>query len=172
MGTTLDEKFLDELQQVMSGLKDLKKALASQEPPAVELKAIEAQKKKLQDIKRGTDGIQHTVNRCRQSGSHLLRPSFEMKRHMEELDNAWDSITSMYAKKERNLLDACRRLKAMEFDDMLQKLLEFLAKSENKFDNFGAIGVDIATVKKQIEDLKILKDEVDPWTEKVEAFKR
>merc|ERR1719412_2616090 len=60
----------------------------------------------------------------------------------------------------------------MEFHDMLQKLLEFLARSENKFDNLGAIGADIGTVKKQIEDLKKFKDEVDPWMVKVEALNR
>merc|ERR1719188_1512758 len=47
----LAEKFWDELQQVMANLKDLERALASQEPPAVEPKAIEAQKRELQDIK-------------------------------------------------------------------------------------------------------------------------
>merc|ERR1719232_1850955 len=76
----------------------------------------------------------------------------------------------MYAKRERNLIDAME--KAMEFHDMLQKLLEFLAKSENKYDNLGAIGADIATVKKQIDDLKKFKDEVDPWMVKVEALNR
>merc|ERR550532_10083 len=60
----------------------------------------------------------------------------------------------------------------MEFHDMLQKLLEFLERSENKFDNLGAIGQDIATVKRQIDDLKKFKDEVDPWMVKVEALNR
>merc|ERR550532_1269405 len=171
----LAEKFWDELQQVMSNLKDLERALASQEPPAVEPKAIEAQKKELQDIKRGMDGTKPAVDKCRRSGSDLLNvvgdsEKPELKRHIEDLDNAWDSITSMYAKRERNLLDAME--KAMEFHDMLQKLLEFLARSENKFDNLGAIGADIATVKKQIEDLKKFKDEVDPWMVKVEALNR
>merc|ERR550532_593762 len=171
----LAEKFWDELQQVMGNLKDLERALASQEPPAVEPKAIEAQKKELNDIKRGIDGTKPAVDNCRKSGSALLgvvgdseKP--ELKRHIEDLDSAWDSITSMYAKRERNLLDAME--KAMEFHDMLQKLLEFLARSENKFDNLGAIGADIATVKRQIEDLKKFKDEVDPWMVKVEALNR
>merc|ERR1712079_294860 len=171
----LAEKFWDELQQVMGNLKDLERALNSQEPPAVEPKAIEAQKKELNDIKRGIDGTKPAVDTCRKSGSALLgvvgdseKP--ELKRHIEDLDNAWDSITSMYAKRERNLLDAME--KAMEFHDMLQKLLEFLERSENKFDNLGAIGADIATVKKQIDDLKKFKDEVDPWMVKVEALNR
>ena len=40
----LAEKFWDELQQVMNNLKDLSDALNSQDPPAVEPRAIEAQK--------------------------------------------------------------------------------------------------------------------------------
>merc|ERR1719471_2340948 len=171
----LAEKFWDELQQVMGNLKDLERALNSQEPPAVEPKAIEAQKKELNDIKRGIDGTKPAVDNCRKSGASLLNvvgdsEKPELRRHIEDLDNAWESITSMYAKRERNLLDAME--KAMEFHDMLQKLLEFLARSENKFDNLGAIGADINTVKKQIEDLKKFKDEVDPWMVKVEALNR
>merc|ERR1719450_717638 len=171
----LAEKFWDELQQVMANLKDLERALASQEPPAVEPKAIEAQKRELQDIKRGIDGTKPAVDNCRKSGNSLLNvvgdsEKPELRRHIEDLDSAWDSITSMYAKRERNLLDAME--KAMEFHDMLQKLLEFLAKSETRFDNLGAIGADIATVKRQIDDLKKFKDEVDPWMVKVEALNR
>eukprot|EP00092_Neocalanus_flemingeri_P021691 GFUD01023529.1.p1 GENE.GFUD01023529.1~~GFUD01023529.1.p1 ORF type:complete len:5553 (+),score=1484.06 GFUD01023529.1:557-17215(+) len=171
----LAEKFWDELQQVMANLKELEQHLASQEPPAVEPKAIEAQKRELQEIKRGIDGTKPVVDKCRVSGSDLLsvvgepeKP--ELKRHIEDLDNAWESITSMYAKREKNLLDAME--KAMEFHDMLNSLLEFLSRSEAKYDNMGAIGTDIATVKKQIEELKKFKDEVDPWMVKVEALNR
>merc|ERR1712106_8613 len=171
----LAEKFWDELQQVMANLKDLERHLASQEPPAVEPKAIEAQKRELQEIKRGIDGTKPAVDKCRLSGSDLLsvvgdseKP--ELNRHIEDLDNAWESITSMYAKREKNLLDAIE--KAMEFHDMLNSLLEFLSRSEAKYDNMGEIGTDIATVKKQIDELKKFKDEVDPWMVKVEALNR
>jgi hypothetical protein len=50
--------------------------------------------------------------------------------------------------------------------------LDFLAKSERKFDNMGPIGSDIEAVKKQIEQLKAFKNEVDPWMVKVEALNR
>ena len=171
----LAEKFWDELQQVMSNLKDLENQLASQEPPAIDPKAIESQQKELQGIKKGIDGTKPVVDKCRKSGSELLNvvgdsEKPELKRHIEDLDNAWESITSMYAKREQNLLDAME--KAMEFHDMLQSLLDFLARSEDKFDNLGAIGADIGTVKKQIDELKKFKDEVDPWMVKVEALNR
>ena len=171
----LAEKFWDELQQVMSNLKDLQDQLNSQDPPAVEPKAIEAQKAELKEIKRGIDSTKPGYEKCRQSGNNLVKvvgdpEKPEIKRHIEDLDHAWDNITSMYARREQNLFEAME--KAMEFHDMMQSLLEFLAKSERTFDNMGAIGTDIATVKKQIDELRAFKDEVDPWMVKVEALNR
>jgi dystonin len=149
--------------------------LASQEPPAVEPKAIEAQKKELEQIKKGMDSTKPGVDKCKATGVDLLsvvgepeKP--ELKRHIDDLDSAWGNVTSMYAKREKNLLDAME--KAMEFHDMLNSLLEFLSRSEAKFDSFGSIGTDIVTVKKQIEELTKFKDDVDPWMIKVEALNR
>lgn len=42
----------------------------------------------------------------------------EVKKHIEELDNAWDNVTTLYAKREQNLIDAME--KAMDFHDTLQ----------------------------------------------------
>ncbi len=62
--------------------------------------------------------------------------------------------------------------KLTQFETPLQALLDFLTKSERKFDNLGPIGTDIDHVKKQISQLKEFKDEVDPWMIKVEALNR
>merc|ERR550539_518625 len=171
----LAERFWDELQNVMANLKELEKHLASQEPPAVEPKGIEAQQKELAQIKKGMDSTKPSVDKCKATGANLLsvvgdpeKP--ELKRHIDDLDNAWGNVTAMYAQREQNLLDAME--KAMEFHDMLNSLLEFLSRSEAKFESFGSIGSDIATVKKQIEELKKFKSEVDPWMVKVEALNR
>merc|ERR1719412_1399667 len=171
----LAEKFWDELQNVMSNLKEIQENLSNQEPPAVEPKAIEAQKAELKTIKKGIDNTKPSVDKCRQTGKNLIakvgeseRP--ELKRHLEDLDDAWGTITGMYAKREKNLIDAME--KAMEYHDTLQGLLDFLAKAERKFDNLGPIGADIDKVKKQIGELKNFKDEVDPWMIKVEALNR
>jgi dystonin len=53
-----------------------------------------------------------------------------------------------------------------------QDLLEFLEKAERKFAKMGPLGSDINQVKKQIEQLKDFKDEVDPHMVKVEALNR
>lgn len=63
------------------------------------------------------------VEKVRKTGSTLMslcgepdKP--EVKKHMEDLDNAWDNITALYARREENLIDAME--KAMEFHDTLQ----------------------------------------------------
>merc|ERR1712223_2331542 len=171
----LAEKFWDELQNVMNNLKQIQDNLNNQEPPGVEPKVIEAQKAELKNIKKGIDSTKPIVDKCKATGKELMskvgepeRP--ELKRHIDDLDNAWDNITSMFHKREKNLIVAME--KAMEYHDTLQGLLDFLAKAEKRFDNLGPIGSDIDKVKKQIGELKEFKDEVDPWMIKVEALNR
>merc|ERR1719412_1681433 len=171
----LAEKFWDELQNVMANLKQIQENLLNQDPPGVEPKAIEAQKAELKNIKKGIDNTKPSVDKCKQTGKDLInrvgepeRP--ELKRHIEDLDNAWSDITGLFAKREKNLIVAME--KAMEYHDTLQGLLDFLAKAEKKFDNLGPIGSDIDKVKRQIGELKDFKDEVDPWMIKVEALNR
>lgn len=55
---------------------------------------------------------------------------------------------------------------------IFQNLLEFLTKAETKFANMGPLGTDIDAVKKQIDQLKKFKAEVDPHMVKVEALNR
>lgn len=48
----------------------------------------------------------------------------EVKKHIEDLDNAWDNITALYARREENLIDAME--KAMEFHETLQVSYNFV----------------------------------------------
>ena len=171
----LAERFWDELQQVMNSLREIQDTLNSQEPPAIEPKAIEKQKDDLKNIKKGMDKTKPSVDKCKDLGKKLLNlvgdaDKPELRRHIDDLDKEWGNITVLYNKREKSLLDAMER--AMEFHEMLQSILEFLKSSERKFDNFGPIASDIDAVKKQIGQLKDFKDEVDPWMIKVEALNR
>ncbi|KOB79446.1 Dystonin [Operophtera brumata] len=105
------------------------------------------------------------VEKVRKTGSTLMslcgepdKP--EVKKHMEDLDSAWDNVTALYARREENLIDAME--KAMEFHDTLQNLQEFLDTAEEKFCRMGALGSDIDAVKRQIAQLASFKQEVDP----------
>ncbi|CAG9820406.1 unnamed protein product [Phaedon cochleariae] len=169
------KKFWKELHAIMVTLKDIEDSLASQEAPAVEPKAIQEQQVALQEIRQEIDQTKPDVEKVRSSGEKLMKlcgepDKPEVKKHIEDLDNAWDNITALYAKREENLIDAME--KAMEFHETLQNLLEFLTKAEKKFGKLGPLGTDIDAVKKQIDQLKTFKAEVDPHMVKVEALNR
>lgn len=120
------EKFWNELQSVMASLRDLSNSLNSQEPPAAEKDAIKAQQEILQEIKQEIDQTKPEVDQVRQTGHTLMKicgepDKPEVKKHIEDLDNAWDNITALYARREENLIDAME--KAMEFHYTLQVYL-------------------------------------------------
>ncbi|XP_062716159.1 dystonin isoform X44 [Aedes albopictus] len=169
------DKFWKEMQAVMETLKELQEALQTQEPPAAQPQAIQKQQVALQEIRQEIDQTKPEVEQVRRTGSNLMslcgepdKP--EVKKHIEDLDHAWDNITALYAKREENLIDAME--KAMEFHETLQNLLNFLAKAEDRFQKLGPLGSDIEAVKKQIEQLKHFKDDVDPHMVEVEALNR
>ena len=117
------ERFWSELQTVMASLRDLSNSLNNQEPPAAQKEAIKVQQEILQEIKHEIDQTKPEVDQVRQTGQTLMKicgepDKPEVKKHIEDLDNAWDNITALYAKREENLIDAME--KAMEFHYTLQ----------------------------------------------------
>ncbi|XP_063388361.1 microtubule-actin cross-linking factor 1 [Cydia fagiglandana] len=168
-------KFWKQLDALMATLAELEDTLTAQPPPAAQPRAIQAQQVALQEIRHEIDHTKPEVEKVRKTGSHLMslcgepdKP--EVKKHMEDLDSAWDNVTALYARREENLIDAME--KAMEFHDTLQNLQEFLDKAEDKFSRMGALGSDIDAVKRQISQLAAFKQEVDPHMVKVEALNR
>ncbi|XP_072947995.1 microtubule-actin cross-linking factor 1 isoform X6 [Epargyreus clarus] len=171
----LARRFWAQLEAVMATLAELEDTLAAQAPPAAQPAAIQAQQVALQEIRHEIDHTKPEVEKVRKTGSTLMsicgepdKP--EVKKHMEDLDSAWDNITALYARREENLIDAME--KAMEFHDTLQNLQEFLDTAEDKFSRMGPLGSDIEAVKRQIAQLATFKHEVDPHMVKVEALNR
>ncbi|XP_074102800.1 dystonin-like protein short stop isoform X19 [Cotesia typhae] len=180
-GHTLDdtlaiaEKFWSELNGVMTTLRELQDALSGQAPPAAQPAAIQQQQVALQEIRQEIDQTKPDVEQVRASGQELMglcgepdKP--EVRKHMEDLDQAWDNVTALYARREENLIDAME--KAMEFHETLHNLVDFLQEAEDKFAEMGPLGSDIDSVKRQIKQLANFKAEVDPHMVKVEALNR
>ncbi|XP_011502771.1 PREDICTED: dystonin [Ceratosolen solmsi marchali] len=172
---TVAERFWSELSGVMLTLAELQDALASQAPPAAQPIAIERQQVALHEIRQEIDQTKPDVEQVRQSGQELMglcgepdKP--EVRKHIEDLDQAWDNVTALYARREENLIDAME--KAMEFHGTLDDLHTFLKEAEKNFVHMGALGSDIDEIKKQIKELAQFKAEVDPRMVKVEALNR
>ncbi|GAB0086991.1 microtubule-actin cross-linking factor 1 [Sergentomyia squamirostris] len=169
------QQFWENLKSTMEALKDLQENLRSLEAPAAQPQEIQKQQVALQEIRYDIDKTKPRVEDVRQTGNKLMtlcgepeKP--EVKKHIEDLDRAWDNITVLYAKREENLIDAME--KAMEFYDTLKSVTDFLNAYEEKFKKLGPIGTDVDAVKKQIEQLKDFKNHVDPYMVKIDSLNR
>jgi dystonin len=169
------ERFWSELSSVMLTLAELQDALAGQIPPAAQPTTIERQQVALHEIRQEIDQTKPDVEQVRQSGQELMclcgepdKP--EVRKHIEDLDQAWDNVTALYVRREENLIDAME--KAMEFHGTLEDLHSFLEVAEKNFICMGTLGSDIEEIKKQIKELAKFKTEVDPHMVKIEALNR
>ena len=136
------EKFWNELNNVMKAIRDLQDTLNNQEPPAAEPNEIKVQQNQLNEIKHDIDQTKPEVDHCKQTGRNLMQlcgepDKPEVKKHIEDLDNAWDNVTSLFAKREQNLIEAME--KAMNFHETLRNLLDFLDRAERKYEGLGPI---------------------------------
>ena len=169
------EKFWNELELVMSKLRDLKETLQSQEPVATEPKAIQRQQSELKEVGQEINDTKPEVDQVRLCGTSLIKlvgdsDKPEIKKHIEDLDLVWGNITSLYAQREENLISAME--KAMQFHETLQSLMAFLDEAEEIVSHLKPIGSDISVVKRQIEEHKTFKDRVDPHGVDIEALNR
>ncbi|XP_074600372.1 dystonin-like protein short stop isoform X2 [Brevipalpus obovatus] len=169
------QRFWDQLGSVMKTLRELQDSLNSQEPPAIEPRAIDQQKEALHEIHQDIKQTQPIVESCRQTGKELMQlcgepDKPEVKKNIEDLDQAWDTVTGLYYKREKNLAEAME--KSMNFHELLRNILAFLDDAEERFARLGPIASDIEAVKKQIDQLNRFKADVDPHMVEIEALNR
>ena len=169
------QKFWEEMTAVMATLKEIQETLQSQEPPALEPNAISHQQQILSEIRQEIESTEPEVNGCRRTGKDLMQlcadhDKPEVKRQIEDLDTAWETVTSLYAKREANLADAME--KAMNFHELLQSILDFLDLAEHKFEQLGPIAADIEAVKQQMMQLRDFKNEIEPHVVDIENLNR
>lgn len=55
------------------------------------------------------------VEHCRKTGQSLMKicgepDKPEVKKHIEDLDSAWDNVTALFAKREENLIHAMEKV--------------------------------------------------------------
>ena len=171
----LSHKFFDDLDLVMKTLMELRSMLMDQEPPAAEPSAIQAQQHALIEIKSEIDQTAPEVAQVRKCGNDLIQmvedpEKPEVRKQIEDLDDAWETITSLYAKREQNLIHAMDR--AMHFHEILQSILDFLDHAESRFDSLGPVASDIDSVKRQIIQLRDFKSDVDDHMVHIEQLNR
>lgn len=168
-------RFWSQLEAVVTALAEIESSLMNQEPPALRPEEVQAQADQLDSINLEINQTKPQVEEVRKTGAKLMslvgepdKP--EVRKNIEDLDSAWDTVTSLFAKRRENLIDAMER--AMEFHDMLRSLKEFLKTAEARFSALGPLGEDINTIRTQMKEVKDLRAFLDPMMVKVESLNR
>ncbi|XP_014680833.1 PREDICTED: dystonin-like [Priapulus caudatus] len=166
-GRSLDEtmdvsrRFWDDLNNVMSTLKELQESLGAQEPPGVEVEGIQQQQEVLYAIKDEIEGTQPDIDACKQTGQSLMQlcgepDKPEVKKNMEDLDTAWDSVNATCGKREENLLDDLHReleASAPKVESLLARGAELLSKGD--VENAPGLGHSLKTLKQRWDNAQM-----------------
>lgn len=168
-------QFWNQLNDAMESLKNIEKAIMSEEQPACEPNAVYRQQEFLKEIKQDLDNARTKVDDCKMTGRNLMKivgesDKYEIKKNIDELENYWNNIANLFSQREKDLKNAME--KAMKFHEALQNLLEFLDNAEDTFNNFGPVASDLNIVKKQVHELTNFKKHVDSHVPDIENFNR
>ena len=104
--------------------------MAIQESPAVELTRIKQQQEMLHTIKHEIEQMKDEVQLCQRAGQQLVclcveSDQVEVKKHIVELNLAWEKITTLYVNHEDNLVEVMK--KVMEFHETLNVNFSFIS---------------------------------------------
>eukprot|EP00058_Branchiostoma_floridae_P020780 XP_002606270.1 hypothetical protein BRAFLDRAFT_123699 [Branchiostoma floridae] len=167
------ERFWEELGNVLNVLKETQDSIKELEEPAIQPDIVREQQEVLQAIKEEMESTQDDIETVRQLGEDLTSLCGEpdkpvVSKNVEDLNATWDTLNASWEEREEVLEEAMRV--ALQYQDALQALLVWLGTAEARLATFPPIGADPSTIKKQIDNLKEFKTEVDPRQVAVEAM--
>ncbi|XP_067685972.1 microtubule-actin cross-linking factor 1, isoforms 6/7-like isoform X1 [Haliotis asinina] len=159
------EKFHDLCSDVMSGLRDLKDSLYSQEPPGVDAATIKEQQNELSGIKKEMEKARELMGECSQIGDELCSlcgdpGRIEVQKQMEDLVNLADDVNDMVKDRGEELRHAFQH--ADKFSHLLDSVMSWLPLSEHKLAGMRSPSSDPKTLVEQIEELKLFKSQTHP----------
>ncbi|XP_041374834.1 LOW QUALITY PROTEIN: microtubule-actin cross-linking factor 1-like [Gigantopelta aegis] len=161
----VSDKFYDLCSDVMSGLRDLKDSLYSQEPPGIDGPTIREQQNELTGIKKELEKAKELMGECSKMADDLCivcgdPGRVEVQKQMEDLVNMADDVNDMAKDRGEELRNAYQH--ADKFQHLLESVMSWLPLSEHKLASMRAPTSDPDTLRDQIEEVKLFKSQVHP----------
>ncbi|XP_069036157.1 dystonin isoform X3 [Lepisosteus oculatus] len=158
----LAEKFWCDHCALIVTIKDTHDLLRELEEPGVDPSVVKQQQESVESFKEEIDGLQEELDVVRNLGAELLSACGEpdkpvIKKSIDEVNSAWETLNKTWKERVDRLEDAMQA--AVQFQDGLQGLFDWVDIVENKLDSMSPVGTDLETVKQQIEELKDFKGE-------------
>uniref|UniRef100_A0A674EWB0 Dystonin n=1 Tax=Salmo trutta TaxID=8032 RepID=A0A674EWB0_SALTR len=158
----LADKFWCDHCALIVTIKDTQDLLRELEEPGVDPSVVKQQQESLESFKEEIDGLQEELDVVRNLGAELMAACGEpdkpvIKKSIDEVNSAWETLNKALKERVDRLDEAMQA--AMQFQDGLQGMFDWVDIVEHKLDSMSPVGTDLDTVKQQIEELKEFKGE-------------
>ncbi|XP_032756789.1 dystonin isoform X4 [Rattus rattus] len=158
----LAEKFWCDHMSLVVTTKDTQDFIRDLEDPGIDPSVVKQQQEAAEAIREEIDGLQEELDMVITLGSELIAACGEpdkpiVKKSIDELNSAWDSLNKAWKDRIDRLEEAMQA--AVQYQDGLQAIFDWVDIAGNKLATMSPIGTDLETVKQQIEELKQFKSE-------------
>ncbi|XP_034465448.1 dystonin isoform X9 [Hippoglossus hippoglossus] len=158
----LADKFWCDHCALIVTIKDCQDLLRELEEPGVDPSVVKQQQEFVEGFKEEIDGLQEELDVVRNQGAELMTACGEpdkpiIKKSVDEVNSAWENLDKTWKERGERLEEAMQA--AVQFQDGLQGMFDWVDILESKLDSMSPVGTDLETVKQQIVELKEYKGE-------------
>ncbi|XP_069742162.1 microtubule-actin cross-linking factor 1 isoform X16 [Narcine bancroftii] len=158
----LAEKFWCDHSALIATIKDTQDLIRELEEPGIDPSVVKEQQEALETIKEEIDGLQEELEIVQNLGAELTLACGDpdkpvMKKNVDELNSIWDTLNKAWKDRIDRLDEAMQE--AVQFQDALQAMFDWMDFAESKLNTMSPVGTDLETVKQQIAELKHFKTE-------------
>nr|DBA26389.1 TPA: hypothetical protein GDO54_010659 [Pyxicephalus adspersus] len=158
----LAEKFWCDHIALIATIKDTQDFIRELDEPGVDPSVVKQQQEAAESIKEEIDGLQEELDLLFSLGAELISGCGEpdkpvVNKSIDELNSAWDALNKTWKERVDKLDDAMQA--AVQYQDGLQALFDWVDIATGRMSAMSPIGTDLDTVKQQITELKQFKTE-------------
>ncbi|XP_038592992.1 dystonin isoform X1 [Micropterus salmoides] len=158
----LADKFWCDHCALIVTIKDSQDLLRELEEPGVDPSVVKQQQEFVEGFKEEIDGLQEELDVVQNQGAELMTACGEpdkpvIKKSIDEVNLAWENLNKTWKERVERLEEAMQA--AVQFQDGLQGMFDWVDILESKLDSMSPVGTDLETVKQQIVELKEFKVE-------------
>ncbi|XP_026510682.1 dystonin isoform X2 [Terrapene carolina triunguis] len=158
----LAEKFWCDHMALVVTIKDTQDFIRELEGPGVDPSVVKQQQEAAEAIREEVDGLQEELDMVINLGSELIAACGEpdkpiVNKSIDELNSAWDTLNKAWKERIDKLDEAMQA--AVQYQDGLQAIFDWVDIAGSKLASMSPVGTDLETVKQQTAELKQFKTE-------------
>ncbi|KAG6931731.1 dystonin [Chelydra serpentina] len=158
----LAEKFWCDHMALVVTIKDTQDFIRELEGPGVDPSVVKQQQEAAEAIREEVDGLQEELDMVVNLGSELIAACGEpdkpiVNKSIDELNSAWDTLNKAWKERIDKLDEAMQA--AVQYQDGLQAIFDWVDIAGSKLSSMSPVGTDLETVKQQTAELKQFKTE-------------